>query len=1084
MLKRFSIIICATLILVAVSGQLWAETTNYTALRKFLSARMYGEAYMEILRHEIAVDQDDPKLTKLRKDLLERTKQRLVKQAKVNPDDPALFTILADISFHEGKLDEATGFINKALNNKPGPLANYVFAKILFKKGNTGQAFDQIGLALEGLPDSPVVFADFQFLYSCKSYGISTAKKIVKNKNFLRRVQQLAGDSGEPSAPESPFENDPTNLPPVVRPPETQPDPDPMVSDVDEQNPTDLDNAEIASIDDNSPLPDETGVDEQDPDEIDLPDLDSPGVDSPVIPRPTPVRNVASPDDAIAQDPDEEVDPEQEKIKKAEYWFKQAEQQFKDKKFDDSLSTLNKAIGIYPEIQGKDELKAKLDEKFELFKKYKLAIGIYEKEDFDMALRGIEKGWNEEPERFVEAPFYLGKIYLFKKNPDKAKALYYFNIVLQQDGVDPLLIREIKWQKILLLYELKKFEEAQELFDEFVLAEEKFAKNQSDYNSIKYGLFFTLHKIPMLIVTGFLLFLVLVVFVLRLLPAVAFTLFDPIKSAKTAFEKGNYPKAIGLIEKILTKEQPIQVERELIEMAVKAHYELKNFVKCQENARYLLEKFHDNYVAWGYLAKASLESRDSSDEAISMYETIYKENPENSEYLPLLADHYAKKKVFTIEAMNLMFTYFQSNPSSKETALALSEGYVRNKTMGEEVVYVLEEALKHKEDIEFRELLARNYSKLGRYSDAARECVKVLENSINNMGIHVVYSSSMKKLGMIEEAIAQYEKFLSQHPDNPQLHEIIAGLQKEVSMAAPLPGEYSEENNGNAVETEIPLPDLPIPDLPEPQFPMSDDEIESFIEPPPEGFTGANEEIPLPDFLKAAPIEEYTAGGIDGTEVPIANMGVTDMAVDLPEPDFEMPGSSDDLLDIPTLDPFGEDDLLGDLAGEFPEELGGPAQSEISIKEPTIDLPQTKPQETMIPEMQTSSEQKSENNLPSTLQVISMAREKAAAQNWEEVKNILSPIFASERSRDAGILLSDAHLHLGETEMSMEIIQTIDIDPELMGEDLKDVLYRIGLELEKEKKIDMALKMYDTICNVDINYRDAFDRSDKLYSQK
>jgi hypothetical protein len=264
---------------------------------------------------------------------------------------------------------------------------------------------------------------------------------------------------------------------------------------------------------------------------------------------------------------------------------------------------------------------------------------------------------------------------------------------------------------------------------------------------------------------------------------------------------------------------------------------------------------------------------------------------------------------------------------------------------------------------------------------------------------------------------------------------------------------------------------------------MSDDEIESFIEPPPDGFTTKNEEIPLPDFLKASPPEEYKEGSLSEINKPLEGLGIADMAIDLPEPGLEIPGS-DDLLDIPTLDPFGEDDLLSDLAGEFPEELGGPAQSEFSSKQtdrPSVPSPQ---KETIIPEIQSQPEQKTENNLPSTMQVISMAREKASSQSWNEVKEMLSPIFASERSRDAGILLSDAHLRLGDTEMSMEIIQTIDIDPELMGEDLKDLLYRIGVELEKEKKIDMALKMYDTICNVDINYKDAFERSDKLYSQK
>jgi hypothetical protein len=114
---------------------------------------------------------------------------------------------------------------------------------------------------------------------------------------------------------------------------------------------------------------------------------------------------------------------------------------------------------------------------------------------------------------------------------------------------------------------------------------------------------------------------------------------------------------------------------------------------------------------------------------------------------------------------------------------------------------------------------------------------------------------------------------------------------------------------------------------------------------------------------------------------------------------------------------------------------------------------------------------------------LSEAREKAKASDWSGVIETLSPVFASERSKDVGILLSQAHLSNNEPILAMEIIETVDFDPELMGEDLKDVLYQIGVALESAKKYTEALKMYDLICNVDINYKDAFDRSDKLYSK-
>lgn len=172
--KLFSLCL---LIIVLTAVNISVASEEFVTLKKFLSARMYGEAYNELLRQELLKDEFDPRLEKLRKDLLDRTAERLSRQSRINPDDPAIFMILADISFHKGNLDQASSYISKALSNRAGPVANYIFAKILFRRGNIAQAFDQMGTVLENMPDSPVVFDDFQFLYACKSYGIATAKK-------------------------------------------------------------------------------------------------------------------------------------------------------------------------------------------------------------------------------------------------------------------------------------------------------------------------------------------------------------------------------------------------------------------------------------------------------------------------------------------------------------------------------------------------------------------------------------------------------------------------------------------------------------------------------------------------------------------------------------------------------------------------------------------------------------------------------------------------------------------------------------------------------------------------------------------
>lgn len=1022
---------------------------------------MYGEAYNELLRQELTKDSFDPKLEKLRQDLLERTKERLTRQAKINPDDPTVFTILADICFHQGNLEEASANITKALSNKAGPMANYIFAKILFRKGNLAQAFDQMGTVLENMPDSPVVFEDFQFLYSCKSYGIATAKKLSKNSNFIRRATPVSGDSNLPQIPESPFENDPTYVATANTPPTAATASEPVTPDG-------INGAQITEVDD-SPLPDDVDpLAEDHPDDfVDDPlatdvNANKPPITDVEIPKPMPVK---------APEPD--VDPEMEKIKKAEYWLDQAQKQFANRNYDNADFNWKKATELYPSLPEKEELREKIDSKFTVLKDYREAKELFKQEQYEKALPGLEAGYQEEPEKTRDAPLMIGKIYLLRADPDYANALRNFDIVLQDKDVDPLVKRDLEWTKMEIYYDTERYEESNEIFQKFFTTEEAFTKGQVNFYQLRYGLWYQLHKLWIHIGLGLFGLLFLVVFILRLLPALSFSLADPLTSAKRLFASKKFDKVVTTLEKGLAKKQPVQIEREMFELLVQAHFELKNYVRCQENARILLEKFPTSAVAWSFLAKSSMASHDTSNEAIAMYEAIYKENPGKTEYLPVLARHYAETRAYTVEAMSLLFTYYQTGNKEPPIIIALAEGYVHNRSMGNEVISVLEEALKIKDKIEFRELLARNYAKSGRYSDAARECIKVLSDSINNMGIHVVYTSSMKKLKMLEEAVSQYKEFLHRYPGNEQLLEILAGLKKDAADLSSL-----DDDGLPTIPDELPMPDLNEAGLPSSVFSGDDIDIDTFIEPPPEGFEmDETTDIPLPDFLR----------GSGEPVAPTKKVSVPTMA-GLPQKSGKKP------VELPTLDPFEESDpLLDEFASDLPEELGGPTEKNYSRSiDDFASKNSVNPADLLTdfssdiqPAFPAASGPDKGGKAGNDSHVkLSQAREKAQRKKWDEVISILSPVFASERNREMGLLLADAWLQKGKAIMAMEIIETLDFDPEIMTDSIKDVLYRTGMALEQEKKLNEALRMFDMICNVDINYRDAFERSDKIYARK
>ena len=1059
-----------------------AVTSDYTALKKFLTARMYSEAYLELLRCELQNKLEDPKLTKLKKDLLRSTRKEASGRAKVNPEDSGVYNVLADIDFQEGQMDNAVKNISKALEGTPTPLSHYIFAKILYCKGNVPQSFEQMEKALQADPSCEVIFEDFQFLYNCKNYGVASAKRLSSNAGFLRRATPVAADAGLPKPPDSPFDNDPTQMSDPLTSPEPEPDQLVVEPQPPDSNPITSTGTKI------NPSKDPTGTSHDVNPSLGKP----PELVKPPDVEPPPKITIAS---GSGEPVEVSEDPEKKKIKEAEYWFGQAKKKVEFKEYDDAETTLKKAVGIFSGLPGIEDLQKTIDAKKKIDKDFQFAVSLYGNEKYDLALDSFLKAYEENPEKYAEATFYLGKIYLLSSRKDLKKARQYFDLFMKHPRADPELKRDVEWVLIGILTDDGEYEEAYTKFNEFVEKESEYAKNQRSYWKLKYTLWYHNYTTEIWIGLGIFLAAFVLVFILMVAPSLQIFVFDPVKRTLVAFEAKNYDRAVKVAEESLRRtKHPIQVQRQLIEVCIQAHFILKNYFKCQEHAKHLLTLFADNAVAWKYLSKSFLETNNSTDEAIAMYEEMYKKDPENKDYLPILAKFYAQQKQFTIEAMEIMYAYFQTDPGNKDNVLALAEAYIQHKKMGDEAITVLLEALKHGAGTSgFRELLARNYSKKGLYPEAVRECLKVLESNINNMGIHVVYTSCMKKMNMVDEAILQYEDFLKKNPTNPQLMEILTGLRKEVEQAGGpvgvLPGSelmtpFSEEILPEEIEG------LQATDLADPQIQA---DIEGFVEPPPEDFESAEKTVPIPDFMKAGNNAVSSSQSLPKNTTAPTRQSKTTSA---------KPVSADDeILDIPTMDPFSEQGLEAlepDLiiptspipSDSRSEKVGDVKPSSITEKK-VVSATSIIPPVTEMPIVVSPTVEKSSSDASgasfrisdATGNALNEAKKKAVLKKWDDAVAILSGSFATKRSKPVGMALADAYLQLKKPALAKEIIDTLQFDKEMLDNEAKEILYRVGRALEEDGKIREALSMYDVICNVDINYQDAFDRSDQLYNK-
>jgi tetratricopeptide (TPR) repeat protein len=1201
-IRNTAILFLAAVLLNLVGVVSAAPGPDYAALKKFLGARMYYEAYDELLRCELLAEKQDPKLAKLKKEILSAARREAGNRVKMNPDDTSALTVLADIDYQENQVDIGVQKISKAMQKNPGTVTHYVFAKMMFAKGDFQQSYEAMEKAFQADPTSEAIMADFQFLYNCKNYGLETGKKISQNTEFLQRASQVGSGQQLAGKPESPFENDPTVPPTPTVPPEPDPpEPDPLLTakPPDEPTPKPTPKPTGAPIPTEKPEPPPpTAFPDDDP--LSFPD--DPGK-TPAPDQPAP------PQITIADQPPDEGDPEKKKMVAAENLLKEAEAKLEEFRFDDARMLLKKAQATFPGIPGAGQLEKRLKQNLEISEKteqeYLTAVKLFEADQWELAVKGIQKAYDLNPNKRPEARFYLGKIYFLGPDSvkDLKKARHYFDLCLKDPQLDPDLKRDIEWFVVDLLTEDKEFVDALARFQDLENRERDYVKSRSSYLQLKYYLFYKNYAVEMVLSLAVFFGLFFLILVLPHIPNIGLYFGDPLKKAKKAMEKKDFERALHVAEDALRRgTQPTPAQKELLEICIQVHFMFKNYFKCLDHAKHLKNMAPENQVALKHLTLCFLETKASHDEAIATYEEAYKRDPQNKIFLPFLAKYYIAHKQFTVESLNLMYDYFQADRHNRENVQALAETYVQTKRMGDEVIFVLEEALKDKpNELTYRELLARNFVKAGKFPEASRECLKILQTDVNNMGIHVVYTSSMKKLNMLEEAVLQYEEFLKRHPGNGQITEILTGLRKELEQSAPV-GKGGRQNEDLSPFSDDLIVDVHSPMTPKASNPgktakptrsvkpaLPENDGADFVEPPPDGFDPEASDVPIPDFMKQE----------------AADLQAGHPAEDIPEvpPDFETPVppptgkgawnevlesdpdaiDADDPVPLPpklpkavmkpqalgkkrnALEEFiddgsplggdfmaGDDDLTKEILADS-EAIPDEVLEEKDVEDVFLgskDLPDTlspkrsghEPDpfagagETLdddLASLLTSSPKKSgkpttgtaapstprKGNPPSARSAgeglgvpplmihkkgakapgsanhsgvpdptmvgedpLSQARRQAANAKWNEVITLLAPAFAGNRDRSIGLMLANAYLRQKKPELARDIISTLDFDPELMTEEIKDIIYRVGVALEEGQKVPEALSMYDIICGVDINYLDVFDRSERLYA--
>lgn len=599
---------------------------------------MYGDAYNEILRYEITRDEIDPALQKLRVDMLEETKRQMLKRAKTNSNDPAVYTILADIAFQQTDFDNAMMYVSKALNIKSGPLSNYVCAKIMFCQNNVDQAYNRMSYVLEGMPDSPVVFNDFQFLYNCKTYGKETATHLSHNTNFLRRATPAVVKKTN-KAPKSPFQNDPTKVAVAIRQPkivEEKPD----FSDVEEDDFNLEDYDEELTIETSG----KTAVAALPKDEKKQPAKKQDALKT----VSKPIANDELGDFDTLDDFDNEFDFAQKEADKpkititesaniekksgksnkkdandknkiaAANLVEKAYNSFKEEDYQLARDQFNDAVKLYPEVDDPKGVKKKIDDHFAYYKKYTDALDYMETGSYQNAKPLFEEVYKYNPKMYSDVPFYLAQILGREEDPNREEMLKYLDAIINNKDTEAEMLKQAKYLKLQVLVDDEKYDEAKELLSEMDSKYGSWFKQQEREGELRQAINLHVWMVPISIGLAVLILSAIGIFGLGMMKRSVFAEKDYVEELKKAYGARNFTKAISVGEKAVSKGLPVQIEREILEMLVHIYFETNSFEKCKEAARRILKNFPENSTAWVFLTKTSVALNDTSNEAIKM----------------------------------------------------------------------------------------------------------------------------------------------------------------------------------------------------------------------------------------------------------------------------------------------------------------------------------------------------------------------------------------------------------------------------------------------------------------------------------
>ncbi len=430
-----------------------------------------------------------------------------------------------------------------------------------------------------------------------------------------------------------------------------------------------------------------------------------------------------------------------------------------EKKFTNTLSSLNKALALVEADKALSNYKSKVDEGFEKVKKdqdnsvgWQSAVSARNSGDYEDVIKILKKIPEEQNEQLYS---YLAEAYYNTGNSEEAEKYAGKQLVVQpENNRAKFILGCIKLDAGDNSSAYRYFKAVRDSDPEYPEINDKLAKSSVVF----------LDKI-----------LIFAVFIL--LGWVAWVMHKKmpiynkdakIRSARAAFKRESYDDAIKELldvrhSEYLTPADTLEITRLFAQCYLKKGAYDRAIGEC----KHLITLAPKNEEAHTWLGYAYLGQRSLSPEALTELLNLYKKDSRNIALVSLLGSYYAQQKNLSEEGVGVLEQWLNLDHDNVEVLKPLGNYYLKKNRSDDKAMKVFQKMMEiGSPDPSFLLGVANVYLKMRQYDSCLQLCEQVINNDINNEYVHSILLEVYKKQNRLQELLDIYANFLQNNPYN------------------------------------------------------------------------------------------------------------------------------------------------------------------------------------------------------------------------------------------------------------------------------------------------------------------------------